>query len=97
MKIYDAQVQTAKIHYDNMSESSFIRLKINYIITTQESPVLCHGTCGRHRKVFKLEHHVWPMGPSQDHQLDYRLQSSQVSFYRDIWKFLNIPHFEVRV
>ena len=58
MKIYDAEVQTAKIYYDNMSESGFIRLEINYIITVQVSHVLWHGTFGRHREVIKLQYHV---------------------------------------
>ena len=49
MEIYDAQVQTAKIHYDNMSESSFIRVKINYIKTTQESSVVMELLVGTER------------------------------------------------
>ena len=43
MKIYDQQGQAAPIHYDNMSESGFIRKEINYAITAPEPLVFCRG------------------------------------------------------
>ena len=93
MKIYDAQVQTSKIRYDNMSESGFIRLEINYIITAQESHVLWPGTSGSHRKVIKLQHYVWPLVPCQGHQRNYKLLDVQAHYFLS-WYLIAVYFFK---